>query len=312
MNTADNTNGTTPSDTAVTQRPTAGSQASSSAHGGVPVLTVRGLTKTYGAGETAVDAVRSVDLDVASGEVLLVMGPSGSGKTTLLLMLGALLRPTSGSITVTGRDRRDVDIAAAPEKQLPALRSHTFGFIFQDYALLDALTATENIAVAANLAGTTGSAARHRATELLDRVGLAHRATARPSQMSGGEQQRVAVARALSNDPPVLLADEPTANLDASRGRDLARLLRRLADEDHRSVVIVSHDDRLREIADRVLWLEDGQFRQIASMTIDPVCRMSVEPTGAHLEWHGQTIWFCSEGCKREFAEEPARFEPSA
>ena len=156
------------------------------------------------------------------------------------------------------------------------------------------------------------SAARHRATELLERVGLAHRATARPSQMSGGEQQRVAVARALSNDPPVLLADEPTANLDASRGRDLARLLRRLADEDHRSVVIVSHDDRLREIADRVLWLEDGQFRQIASMTIDPVCRMSVEPTGAHLEWHEQTIWFCSEGCKREFAEDPARFEPSA
>lgn len=141
---------------------------------------MRGLTKTYGSGDTAVDAVRSVDLDVASGEVLLVMGPSGSGKTTLLLMLGALLRPTAGSITVTGREHRDMDIAAAPERQLPALRSHTFGFIFQDHALLDALTATENIAVAANLAGTTGSAAHHRATELLDRVVLAHRATARP------------------------------------------------------------------------------------------------------------------------------------
>lgn len=312
MNTADNTHSTTASDAAMAPGPTAGSTASSSTLTEVPVPTVRGLTKTYGSGETAVDAVRSVDLDVASGEVLLVMGPSGSGKTTLLLMLGALLRPTSGSITVTGRDRRDVDIAAAPEKQLPALRSHTFGFIFQDYALLDALTATENIAVAANLAGTTGSTAHHRATELLDRVGLAHRAAARPSQMSGGEQQRVAVARALSNDPPVLLADEPTANLDASRGRDLARLLRRLADEDHRSVVIVSHDDRLREIADRVLWLEDGRFRQMASMTIDPVCRMSVEPTGAHLVWHEQTIWFCSEGCKREFAENPASFEASA
>ncbi|MFC5175093.1 ATP-binding cassette domain-containing protein [Nocardioides taihuensis] len=312
MNTADNTHSTTAADTAGTPGLTSGSAASSSAPSGVPVLTVRGLTKTYGSGETAVDAVRSVDLDVASGEVLLVMGPSGSGKTTLLLMLGALLRPTAGSITVTGRDGRNVDVAAAPEKQLPALRSHTFGFIFQDYALLDALSATENIAVAANLAGTTGSAAHNRATELLDRVGLAHRATARPSQMSGGEQQRVAVARALSNDPPVLLADEPTANLDASRGRDLARLLRRLADEDHRSVVIVSHDDRLREIADRVLWLEDGQFRQIAAMAIDPVCRMSVEPTGAHLKWREQTIWFCSEGCKREFAENPASFEPSA
>jgi putative ABC transport system ATP-binding protein len=312
MNTAHNSHSTTASATAGTPGPTAASQASTGAPSEVPVLTVRGLTKTYGSGETAVDAVRSVDLDVASGEVLLVMGPSGSGKTTLLLMLGALLRPTAGSITVTGRDRRDVDIAAAPEKQLPALRSHTFGFIFQDYALLDALTATENIAVAANLAGTTGPPAHQRARDLLDRVGLAHRAAARPSQMSGGEQQRVAVARALANDPPVLLADEPTANLDASRGRDLARLLRQLADEDHRSVVIVSHDDRLREIADRVLWLEDGQFRQIAAMTIDPVCRMTVEPTGAHLEWHGRTIWFCSEGCKREFAENPASFETSA
>ena len=274
---------------------------------GRAVLAVRNLTKTYGSGDTAVDAVRAVDLDVAPGEVLLVMGPSGSGKTTLLLMLGALLRPTSGSVTVTSGDL-DVDIAASPERQLPALRSHTFGFIFQDYALLDALSATENIEVAANLAGTTGVAAHHRATELLHRVGLAHRAAARPSQMSGGEQQRVAVARALANDPPVLLADEPTANLDASRGRDLARLLRRLADEDHRSVIIVSHDDRLREIADRVLWLEDGSFRQVANLEVDPVCRMSVEPTGAHLEWHGRTVWFCSEGCKREFAEGPNRF----
>lgn len=310
MITADNTNGTTASDTAVTQRPTAGSQASSSAHGGVPVLTVRGLTKTYGAGETAVDAVRAVDLDLAAGEVLLVMGPSGSGKTTLLLMLGALLRPSAGSITVTSRDGVDVDIAAAREKELPVLRSRTFGFIFQDYALLDALTATENIAVAANLAGTTGPAAHERARVLLERVGLAHRAAARPSQMSGGEQQRVAVARALANDPPVLLADEPTANLDASRGRDLARLLRQLADEDGRSIVIVSHDDRLREIADRVLWLEDGQFRHVAALAVDPVCRMQVEPNGPHASWRGEQWWFCSDACRREFLTQPERFAP--
>ncbi|WP_121255507.1 ATP-binding cassette domain-containing protein [Nocardioides ferulae] len=271
-------------------------------------LTVRGLTKTYGTGDIAVDAVRAVDLDVAAGEVLLVMGPSGSGKTTLLLMLGALLRPTAGSITVTGRDGRDVDIAKAPEKQLPALRSRTFGFIFQDYALLDALTATENIAVAANLAGTTGPPAHERATELLNRVGLSHRTAARPSQMSGGEQQRVAVARALANDPPVLLADEPTANLDASRGRDLARLLRHLADQDHRSIIIVSHDDRLREIADRVLWLEDGRFRQVAALAIDPVCRMQVEPSGPHASWGGEDWWFCSDACRREFLAEPERF----
>lgn len=272
------------------------------------VLTVRGLTKTFGSGDTAVDAVRAVDLDVAAGEVLLVMGPSGSGKTTLLLMLGALLRPSAGSITVTSREGIEVDIAAAREKELPALRSRTFGFIFQDYALLDALTATENIAVAANLAGTTGPPAHQRARELLDRVGLARRAAARPSQMSGGEQQRVAVARALSNDPPILLADEPTANLDASRGRDLARLLRQLADEDHRSIVIVSHDDRLREIADRVLWLEDGQFRHLAALAVDPVCRMQVEPTGPHASWRGEQWWFCSDACRREFLTQPERF----
>lgn len=271
-------------------------------------VAVRGLTKTYGEGAAQVAAVREVDLDVHAGEVLLVMGPSGSGKTTLLLMLGALLRPTSGSIVVTGRDHEHVDLATTPERALPGLRAHTFGFIFQDYALLDALTATENIAVAANIAGTRGTAAHDRALQLLNRVGLAHRATARPSQMSGGEQQRVSVARALANDPPVLLADEPTANLDASRGRDLARLLRQLADEDSRSIVIVSHDDRLRDMADRVLWLEDGQFKIVAALAVDPVCRMQVEPTGPHTEWQDRTLWFCSEGCRTEFHSNPSRF----
>ena len=271
-------------------------------------VAVRGLTKTYGQGAAQVAAVRDVDLDVHSGEVLLVMGPSGSGKTTLLLMLGALLRPTAGSIVVTGRDRRSVEIATTPERELPALRANTFGFIFQDYALLDALTATENIAVAANLAGVKGTAANSRARALLDRVGLAHRAAARPSRMSGGEQQRVSVARALVNDPPVLLADEPTANLDASRGRDLSRLLRQLADEDNRSIVIVSHDNRLREVADRVLWLEDGRFKAVAGLAVDPVCRMQVEPTGPHTDWEGRTLWFCSEGCRNEFTATPRRF----
>jgi putative ABC transport system ATP-binding protein len=273
-----------------------------------PSLQVRGLTKTYGNGETRVQAVRDLDLDVRRGEVLLVMGPSGSGKTTLLLMIGGLLRPTSGSIVVFADDGTTVDLASTPERQLPSLRAHTFGFIFQDYALLDALTATENIAVATNLAGLRGQAATARAGELLERVGLTHRAAARPSKMSGGEQQRVAVARALANDPPVLLADEPTANLDASRGRDLSRLLRRLADEDQRSVVIVSHDDRLREVADRVLWLEDGGFKVVAGMVTDPVCGMLVEATGPSWEQAGKTYWFCSEGCRREYAEDPQRF----
>jgi putative ABC transport system ATP-binding protein len=174
-----------------------------------PSVQVRELTKTYGDGETRVHAVHELDLDVHRGEVLLVMGPSGSGKTTLLLMIGGLLRPTSGSIHVLTGDRSTLDLALTPERQLPSLRARTFGFIFQDYALLDALTATENIAVATNLAGLRDPAATARARDLLARVGLTHRAAARPSQMSGGEQQRVAVARALANDPPVLLADEP-------------------------------------------------------------------------------------------------------
>lgn len=291
--------------------PSSGANSASHRSTRRPVLTVRGLTKTYGSGNTAVHAVRAVDLDVTSGEVLLVMGPSGSGKTTLLLMLGALLRPSSGSITVTSRDGIKVDIAAAREKQLPGLRSRTFGFIFQDYALIDALTATENVAVAANLAGTTGPPAYRRAAELLDRVGLTHRAAVRPSQMSGGEQQRVAVARALANDPAILLADEPTANLDASRGRDLARLLRQLAEEDCRSIIIVSHDDRLREIADRVLWLEDGRFLRLAALAVDPVCRMQVEPNGPNARWGDEQWWFCSDACRREFLAQPERFATS-
>ena len=272
------------------------------------LLAVRGLTKTYRAGPTAVHAVREVDLDVHAGEVLLVMGPSGSGKTTLLLMLGALLRPTAGSITVATPGGRGVDVAAAAERSLPALRARTFGFVFQDYALLGALSAAENVAVACDLAGHRGGDGRRRAAELLDRVGLADRARFRPAKMSGGEQQRVSVARALANDPPVLLADEPTANLDAAHGRDIARLLRQLADEDGRAVVIVSHDARLREVADRVLWLEDGAFREVASLAVDPVCGMNVERTGPTVVHDGGTLWFCSNGCREEFLSDPARF----
>ena len=275
-----------------------------------PVLLVRGLTKTYGGDATKVQAVNGIDLEVRAGELLLIMGPSGSGKTTLLLMLGALLRPTAGSITVTGADQADVELASAPEKALPQLRAHTFGFIFQDYALLDALSAEENVAVACNIAGVAGRPARARARLLLERVGLGHRAGARPSQLSGGEQQRVAVARALANDPPVVLADEPTANLDAARGRELARLLRRVADEDGRAVVIVSHDDRLREVADRVLWLEDGVFKELASMTIDPVCGMQVETTGPQVDLDGSPQWFCSDACASEFRSHPDRYGP--
>ncbi len=261
-------------------------------------LQARALTKTYGVGATLVVAVGGVDLDVVPGEVVLIMGPSGSGKTTLLLMLGALLRPTSGSLVIDG-----IDTTTASGRTLTRLRATHFGFVFQDYNLLGALTARENVELACNLAGTTGPRARSRAAELLTRFGLAGRAGSRPDQLSGGEKQRVSLARALANDPAVVLADEPTANLDSARGHEIARLLRRLADEDQRSIVIVSHDQRLREVADRILWLEDGVFREIAGMALDPVCGMQVERTGPSLEVDGTTFWFCATGCRTEFAE---------
>jgi putative ABC transport system ATP-binding protein len=281
--------------------------ADAPAAGAPPAIAVRHLTKTFGEGDIAVHAVNGIDLDVAAGEVVLVMGPSGSGKTTLLLMLGAMLRPTSGSIVIDS-----VDLATAPERRLPALRASHLGFIFQDFNLLSALSARENVELACNLAGTIGSTARNRATDLLGRVGLGNRLGFRPDQLSGGEKQRVAVARALANNPTVLLADEPTANLDSGHGREIGRLLRRLATEDHRSIVIVSHDDRLREVADRVLWLDDA-FRELAGMVADPVCGMAVEPTGnptAVLD--GRAWWFCSTHCRNEFTADPERFLTTA
>ena len=269
-----------------------------------PAISVHQLTKTFGEGDLAVHAVRSIDLDIAAGEVVLIMGPSGSGKTTLLLMLGAMLRPTGGSVVIDG-----IDLATAPERRLPALRATHLGFIFQDFNLLTALTALENVELACNLAGTTGRAARQRATDLLDRVGLHDRLSFRPNQLSGGEKQRVAIARALANDPTVLLADEPTANLDSSHGHDIARLLRDLAVADGRSIVIVSHDERLKDVADRVLWLEDGAFSELATMATDPVCGMAVEQhDNHHLHSDGTIWWFCSTACRDDFAAHPDRY----
>lgn len=267
-------------------------------------IAVHGLTKTFGEGDLAVHAVRDIDLDIARGEVVLIMGPSGSGKTTLLLMLGAMLRPTAGSVTIG-----DTDLAAAPERRLPKLRASHLGFIFQDFNLLSALTARENVELACNLAGTVGRDAHQRATDLLARVGLDERLDFRPDQLSGGEKQRVAIARALANNPTLLLADEPTANLDSGHGREIGRLLRRLAEEDGRSIVIVSHDDRLRQVADRILWLEDGTFRELAGMVTDPVCGMAVEPAGnSTTTLDGTTWWFCSTHCQEEFTADPSRF----
>jgi putative ABC transport system ATP-binding protein len=269
-----------------------------------PILSAHALTKTFGEGDIAVFAVREVDLDLHPGEVVLVDGPSGSGKTTLLLMLGGLLAPTSGGVTVG-----DIDLWTMSERHRPAIRARQFGFVFQDFNLLGALSVLENIEVAANLAGTVGAKARQRAEAVLDRVGLSKRARFRPDQLSGGEKQRLAVARALVNDPAVILADEPTANLDSGNGRQVARLLRDLANDDGRSVLIVTHDSRLHDIADRLLWLEDGSIRALDTLVVDPVCQMTVRPAdNPHYEYSGEVRWFCSTGCRDEFAFNPTRF----
>ena len=194
-----------------------------------------------------------------------------------------------------------------------------FGFIFQDFNLLSALTALENVSIVAELAGTKGGAARKKAAELLSDLGLAGRLTFLPEKLSGGEKQRVAIARALVNNPTLILADEPTANLDSRIGHEIMRLLRRIANEHPapggqrgaggRSVVIVSHDQRIKDIADRVLWLEDGQFKEMVTMAVDPVCGMSVERENAfHVSWNGVDYYFCAKGCRDEFANDAEKY----
>lgn len=267
-------------------------------------LEISHVSKRYGSGATEVVAVQDVSLSIAPGEIVLIMGPSGSGKTTLLSMLGALLKPTEGEIHLNG----DI-ISALKENRLPDIRLRQFGFIFQDFNLLSALTALENVAIVAELAGVKGSKSRQKASALMTDLGLGERLNFLPEKLSGGEKQRVAIARALINDPALILADEPTANLDSRIGHEIMRLLRQIAKEQGRSVVIVSHDQRIKDIADRVLWLEDGEFKEMVTMATDPVCGMGVERERAiKIEWEGQLFFFCAKGCRDEFASHPERF----
>jgi putative ABC transport system ATP-binding protein len=221
-----------------------------------PLLEAEGLIRVFGAGRTAVRAVDGVSLTVDPAEILLVMGPSGSGKTTLLTMLGGLLRPTDGHIRVD-----EVELTELDRRGLARFRRETVGFVFQTFNLLETLSALENVEVALNVAGVTGRAAHDRANELLSAAGLQERLDFRARDLSGGEKQRVSIARALANRPRLVLGDEPTANLDSRHGREVMELLRRLAREEGCGVVAVSHDARLEAIADRVLWLEDGRIR---------------------------------------------------
>jgi putative ABC transport system ATP-binding protein len=217
------------------------------------VVEAHGLKKTYRLGKTEVQALRGVDITASGGEFLAVMGVSGSGKSTLLHLLGGLDRPTEGSIKIDG-----VDISKLKDNQLADLRSKKIGFVFQFFNLLTRITAVRNVRLPLEIAGASGKEAQKRALELLKLVGLEDRANHRPTELSGGEQQRVAVARALTNNPKIILADEPTGNLDTKTGMDILQLLKQLAKEKGRTLIIVSHDLRVAEIADRTINLRDG------------------------------------------------------
>jgi putative ABC transport system ATP-binding protein len=220
----------------------------------VPVLSARGLRKDYGRGEAMVHAVDGVSVDVASGESVAIVGPSGCGKSTLLYLLGGLERPTAGTLRLAGEQ-----LERLPEAELARLRRRALGFVFQAFHLVDELTARENVELPALLAGTSPRGARERATELLAQVGLSDRAEHLPSALSGGQRQRVAIARALANEPLVVMADEPTGNLDSAATGEVLRLFEQLHAAGQ-TLVVVTHDERIAATADRLITMRDGAF----------------------------------------------------
>ncbi|WP_374689001.1 ABC transporter ATP-binding protein [Promineifilum sp.] len=217
------------------------------------LISATNLKKVYGSGETAVTALNNVSLQVEPGEFVAIMGPSGCGKSTLMHLLGGLDRPTSGSVMIDGHNLTDLS-----DVKLTELRRRRVGFIFQFFNLIPVLNALENAALPITLDGVRGAEAKERAADWLRKVGLDDRLDHRPDQLSGGQQQRVAVARALVADPALILADEPTGNLDTKASEEIAGLLRQVANDWGRAVVIVTHDPRIAAYADRIIFLKDG------------------------------------------------------
>ena len=219
------------------------------------LLSIRDVSKSFGDGSARVTAVDNVSLDIYPGEVILIVGPSGTGKTTLLSIMGGLLHPTSGEVFIDGRE-----IFHLSDRELSRLRCQQIGFVFQSFNLLNFLNVRQNVEVMLNLAGVSGRQARQRAVQALTQVKLDHRLDYSPKNLSGGERQRVSIARALANNPKIILADEPTGNLDSNAGRIVVDILKILAHDQGCAVVIVTHDNRILDIADRILRLEDGKL----------------------------------------------------
>jgi putative ABC transport system ATP-binding protein len=223
------------------------------------IIRTLGLEKSYGTGEATTYALRGVDSVIYRGELIAVMGPSGSGKSTYFNMIGGLDSATKGRILID-----EVDVAQLSAVELAFLRCQKIGYIFQSYNLIRYMTALENVTVPMSFAGVAAEEARRRGMELLELVGLAERWMHRPIEMSGGQQQRVAIARSLCNRPKILLADEPTANLDFKTGQEILDILHRINEERGVTVVCSTHDHRLLDICDRIMWIRDGRVERIA------------------------------------------------
>ena len=224
-----------------------------------PAILIEGLRKVYGHGDTAVEALKDVHMSVAPGEVVGLIGPSGSGKSTLLKCLGAVIEPTAGRMVLSGQTIFDGADGGWQIPDLRALRRDRIGFIFQAPYLIPFLDVTDNVALLPMLAGQPNAASRTRARELLAALDVAHRAAAQPSELSGGEQQRVSIARALANHPPVVLADEPTAPLDSERALGVVRMLHRMAAQYRSAIIVVTHDEKIIPTFKRIYHIRDGR-----------------------------------------------------
>ncbi|MGK7873960.1 MAG: ABC transporter ATP-binding protein [Xenococcaceae cyanobacterium] len=227
-------------------------------------ITAKGLEMVFQSGSNRFPVLKGIDLSIPSGDIQLLMGPSGSGKTTLLSILAGLIKPTAGSLHLLGQD-----ITRMSRKELSWFRLQNIGFIFQGFNLFPALSVAENVELALNIKGIRGKNARHQTQILLESVGLADKAKSLPHDLSGGQKQRVAIARALAGNPRLIMADEPTAALDSYNGQAIVELLHQLASERGSTVLIVTHDPRIMNVSDYILYLEDGQLKPKATMETD-------------------------------------------